>query len=71
VTKRRDLIGRITHAAAAAGIDWKLAREGGAHSIYSLDGLRVSIRRHNEINEQTARGIYRQCAAKLVEGWWM
>ena len=38
---------------------WELHREGGEHSIFT-DGIRkLSVPRHKEINENTARAILR------------
>lgn len=68
--KRRDLIRTIGKAAGEVDLDWRLLREGASHSIYTLDGLRVPIPRHTEINERTAAGILRTCAEKLGEDWW-
>ena len=68
--KRRDLIKTIAAAAKTAKHEWAEQREGGKHTVYTLDGLRVPIPRHNEINEITATAILKQCEAILGEGWW-
>lgn len=70
VTKRRDIIQVIAKAAKAQGLDWSLVREGGSHTMFSLDGLMIPIPRHNEVNEITSRGIYKECAEKLGKDWW-
>ena len=57
--KRTDLLGKISKAAANAGIRFDLVREGGSHTIYRYGSQNVVIPRHREINEQTARGILR------------
>lgn len=55
--KRRDLIKQIERAAGDAGVSWALVGEGGNHSVFSLNGRRVEIPRHREINELTANGF--------------
>jgi len=47
MTKRRNLVKLIADAATAAGMTFEVVREGGNHSVYSLDGLRFPIARHN------------------------
>ncbi len=68
--KRADLIRKITEAAAGKGIDMALVREGGKHSIYRCGTQNVSIPRHREINEHTARGIMRDLDDVLGKDWW-
>ncbi|MDR0896989.1 MAG: type II toxin-antitoxin system HicA family toxin [Oscillospiraceae bacterium] len=53
--KRRDLI----KALEAAG--YRLLREGNQHTVYAKPGKpSVSIPRHREVNENTARAILDQ-----------
>ncbi len=67
--KRRDLERMISRKASEFGIDWTPI--GGAnHALYSLGGLRVSIPRHTEIAEPTARAILKHTEQQLGEGWW-
>ncbi len=68
MTKRRDVIKTIKEAAEAAGLHFEFAREGSRHTLYSLDGLKIPIPRHNEI--EIAREIYKECEPKLGPGWW-
>lgn len=68
--KRKQLLKNIAMAAAEAGIDWALRREGANHSVYSLGGLTIPIPRHSEIDEQLARKIYKECEPELGERWW-
>lgn len=58
--KRTDLVKRVKNMAKTAGVPFELMREGGKHTIYSLDGNVLPIPRHNEINELTANGILKQ-----------
>lgn len=67
---RRDLVGTIARAAKEAGLRWQLLRDTGAHEIWSLDGQRLSIPRHREINEVTAREIMKDLEDKLGKDWW-
>ena len=57
--KRHDL------ARSLKSLGWELEREGGNHSIWSKKGVRLSVPRHKEINELTAKGILR--SAKEVQ----
>lgn len=57
--KRRDLLKRLGDAAKANDVTFVLLREGAEHSIYSYGGARLSIPRHSEIAEGTARKILR------------
>ena len=68
--KRRDLLARIQVAARDRGRRWDLTRQGAAHELWSLDGHMVTIPRHREINESTARSIMRELETELGEGWW-
>jgi mRNA interferase HicA len=68
--KRRDLLGRIAKAAAEAGVEFGLVREGGQHSVYRCGALRLTVPRHTEVNEITARSIMRHLEAELGKGWW-
>ena len=68
--KRTALIGKISDAAARAGREFTLVREGGSHSIFQCGGQRVVIPRHREINELTARAIMRDLDDQLGRDWW-
>lgn len=60
----------IGDAARGAGLPWQLLRQGADHEVWGLDGLRVVIPRHRELNERTAIGILRRLEDKLGTGWW-
>ena len=68
--RRTDLIRKVQRAARAKGLSFQLLRGSGDHEIWSLDGMRVSIPRHNEINERTGKGVYRTLDEKLGKDWW-
>lgn len=55
--KRTDLLKRVKKMAKDAEVQFELEREGGNHTIYSLNGNNFPVPRHNEINELTAKGI--------------
>jgi hypothetical protein len=68
--KRGDLIRKVQRAAKDHGMAFSLLRTSGGHEVWSLDGIRVIIPRHKEINERTGQGIYRILDAKLGKDWW-
>jgi len=68
--KRVDLLRTIGAAARDAGLPWQMLRQGSDHEVWELDGLRVVIPRHREINERTAGKILRLLEDKLGQGWW-
>lgn len=59
--KRTELLKQIAKAAKAASADWVFVREGANHEVWSINGRRVTVPRHAEINEITARSILRTC----------
>jgi hypothetical protein len=59
----------ISRKAAEMRIEW-VAIGGGGHDVFSLGGLRVSIPRHTEIPDPTAKAILKHTEQKLGEGWW-
>ncbi len=68
--KRHALTRKINDAARVAGVSWTLERQGAAHEIWRCGSVRVTIPRHREINEITARSILKQLDLVLGEGWW-
>lgn len=68
--KRDALLRKIRKAASGAGIAFGEVREGSEHSIFRCGATSVSIPRHREINELTARRIQRDLEAELGKGWW-
>jgi hypothetical protein len=70
MTRRRDVLKKISKAARVRGLVWSEAREGANHTVFSLDGLMIPIARHNEIDDQLAEIIYKECAEKLGKDWW-
>lgn len=70
MAKTNTVIRNIERAARAAGLTFELQREGGNHTIYSLDGLIIPIARHPSIDGYLELRIYKQCQDKLGKGWW-
>jgi hypothetical protein len=70
MTRRREVLRKISKAAAARGLQWSQVREGANHTVFNLDGLMIPIARHNEIDNQLAEIIYKECAGKLGKNWW-
>jgi len=68
--KRRDLIRSIADAARARGLSWELVREGADHEVWALDGRRVTIPRHREIKQLTARAILKTFEEEFGRRWW-
>jgi hypothetical protein len=68
--KRRLLLKKISAEAKRQGVSWVLAREGGAHSVYVLDGVIIPVPRHTELGENLAMDIFKECQPVLGMGWW-
>lgn len=68
--KRDDLIRKIRKAATKQGASFDLVREGGKHTIYRCGSTQVTVPRHREVNELTARGIMADLEDELGSGWW-
>ena len=56
--RRGSLIRRINRIARTQGVK-PIYTEGGSHTHVAVGGRRITIPRHNEVNENTARGILR------------
>jgi mRNA interferase HicA len=56
--KRRELESKL------AALGWSFLRHGGSHDIWSRGARTLSVPRHTEINEYTARGIIREASKK-------
>lgn len=69
--KRTELIRKVRKGAAAAGLVLQDRRRRGPHDVFVVDGQRVSIPRHKEINEHTAVKILSDLEGKLGREWWI
>jgi mRNA interferase HicA len=70
IVRRAELLRRIAKRARSQRVRFELVREGGSHSLYRCGAVRVTVPRHTEINELTARGILAETESVLGEGWW-
>lgn len=68
--KRRDLLRKISKAAKASDRELEFVREGGEHTLYVLNGQRVVVPRHGEINEITAVAIMKNLEDQFGREWW-
>lgn len=69
--KRVALLKQIAVAAKRSGLDWRQVSSKGNHEKWRLGAsVQVSIPRHTEINEITARAILKSTEKELGEGWW-
>jgi mRNA interferase HicA len=68
--KRRQLITKVDARARAAGRSWIIERRGGRNDLWRCGATLVTIPRHREINEITARAILKELEVELGDGWW-
>lgn len=66
--KRRDILNALRNMAREAGVDFSLARNGAKHDVYRLGELAITVPRHAEVNEMTAKGILKDAAKYLENG---
>lgn len=55
--KQVDLIKRLRQIAKVNGGTAEIVRSSGGHDMWSVAGVLVSVPRHREINELTAKSI--------------
>lgn len=68
---RTEIISRIQREAKKRGATWTLVREGGNHTVYSLNGLIVPVARHpGDFGNRYAETIYKECEPVFGKGWW-
>jgi mRNA interferase HicA len=68
--KRVALIGKIGKASSHQGKDWTLSRQGARHEVWVCGATTVTIPRHRDINEMTAKAIQKQLESELGAAWW-
>lgn len=57
--KRRDVIKQLE------GAGYRKVRDDGDHTVYGKEGCRpITVQRHREVNENTARGILKTAGLK-------
>lgn len=59
--KRQQLIKTLRNEAKAQGTTFTFVREGANHEMWAFGETTVTIPRHREINEGTARSIINHC----------
>src|SRR5688572_26867155 len=62
--KRRDVIKRISKEAKTQGVSFDQKREGANHTVYNVGGCMIPIARHNEIDDQMAREIFKEARTR-------
>jgi hypothetical protein len=67
--RKTALIAKVRGAANAAGVNWELVGQGN-HEIWRCGTTMVTIPRHVEINELTARNILKTLDVELGKDWW-
>ncbi len=55
--KRGLLLKEMSMIARDAGFELRLLRDSGGHSVYVINGRRIPVPRHREVNERTAKAI--------------
>ena len=58
--KKRELLRRLRSIARSADVELNFTREGANHEIWTIDGERLVIPRHRDVNERTAYSIIRR-----------
>jgi mRNA interferase HicA len=64
------LVRKIRDAAAGRGVDFEMRRQRGSHQMWTCGQTAVVIPKHTEVNELTARGIFKTLEAELGKEWW-
>jgi len=60
VVKNGVLLQELRKIAKAKGLTLNLVRHGGNHDLYELGTVRLTVPRHPEVNEMTAKSIIRE-----------
>jgi mRNA interferase HicA len=58
--KNGVLLQELRKIAKAKDLTLRLLRHGANHDLYELGSVRLTVPRHTEINEITAKGIIRE-----------
>lgn len=66
--KQRDILKALRKMAKTAGVEFVLVRNGANHDIYRLGDLAITMPRHTEVNEMTAKGILKDASDYLNGG---
>jgi mRNA interferase HicA len=55
--KKKDLMRHLNGLSKTNGVPFEMLRQGANHELWVFNGHRLTIPRHTEINELTAKGI--------------
>lgn len=55
--KKKDLLKHLKGLSRSNDVTFEMLRQGANHELWVFNGQRLTIPRHNEINELTAKGI--------------
>jgi len=66
----KEVLGAISKAAAAQGIEFKLHRKGKKHLIYHLGDTVVLPVPHSTVPSRIKFEMFKQCEAELGYRWW-
>jgi predicted RNA binding protein YcfA (HicA-like mRNA interferase family) len=64
------LVRKIRDAATGQGVDFEMKRQRGSHQMWTCGHTAVVIPKHTEVNELTARSIFKTLEAELGKEWW-
>jgi mRNA interferase HicA len=64
--KQKALLKSIATLAKEVGVDFDLDRQGANHALYRFDDQLVTVPRHADINEVTAKAILRTVRDKAA-----
>lgn len=69
--KKSELIRKIRRAAKKVDKSWgEQLPPGAKHEVWICGKTPVTIPRHRELNEYTAKGIMKDLESELGEEWW-
>lgn len=66
----KEVLGAISKAAKAQGIEFRLARKGRKHLIYHLGDTVVLPVPHSTVPSRIKFEMFKQCEAELGYRWW-
>jgi hypothetical protein len=66
----KEVLGTISKAAKAQGVEFRLARKGRKHLIYHLGDTVVLPVPHSQVPSRIKFEMYKQCEAELGYRWW-
>lgn len=55
--KKKELVKHLNGLSKRNGVPFQMLRQGANHELWIFNGQRLTIPRHTEINQLTAKGI--------------